>query len=99
MGVRNGVQRRGTSNTNDRGSSSARRARKLWLLVQFGDGEAALCAFGCGEILTIETITVDRYPVAGIDGGAYRHGNIRPACADCNCAVHGSRVRRAASAL
>lgn len=39
--------------------------------------------------MTIETITVDRYPVAGRDGGTYRRGNIRPACAPCNYAEGG----------
>lgn len=75
---------RGTSNSNSRGSSYARRVRKQWLLDTFGDGIIALCSFECGTELTFETITVDRYPIAGIDGGTYKRGNIRPACAFCN---------------
>lgn len=72
---------RGTSNSNDRGSAAARRVRKQWLLNVFGNGEYAYCCFeGCTEALTFDTITVDRYPVAGIDGGTYKRGNIRPMC-------------------
>lgn len=75
---------RGTSNTNARGSAASRRERKAWLLATFGDGTTAPCSFGCGATLDVTTITVDRYPVAGVDGGRYIRGNIRPACADCN---------------
>ena len=76
---------RGTSNSNSRGSSYARRVRKQWLLDTFGDGETAICSFeDCDVELTFETITVDRYPLAGINGGTYKRGNIRPACAFCN---------------
>lgn len=52
------------------------------MLAKFGDGESAVCAFdGCTARLTLETMTVDRHPVMGIDGGTYARGNIRPACA------------------
>lgn len=72
---------RGTTNTNCRGSSKDRRARKLWLLEEFGDGTTAPCSFeGCPEVLTFDTITVDRFPISGVDGGRYIRGNIRPAC-------------------
>jgi hypothetical protein len=87
-----GSIRRGTSNGNDRGSSSQRRARKVWLLAQFGDGTSALCSFGCGAVLTFETVTVDRWPVPGCQGGRYVQGNIRPACAPCN-SIHGGALR------
>ena len=87
-----GTVRRGTSNGNDRGSSAQRRTRKLWLLATFGDGEKALCAFGCGTLVTFETITVDRFPVPGCQGGRYVRGNIRPACGPCN-SVHGGALR------
>lgn len=93
-----GKTHRGTSNTNARGSASQRRTRKQWLLDTFGDGVKALCSFGCGRSVTFETITVDRFPQLGIDGGTYRRGNIRPACGHCN-SVDGGRVsaiRRAA---
>lgn len=95
------VTRRGTSNTNARGSNADRRRRKLWLLREFGDGTSALCSFdGCDAVLTFETITVDRFPLTGIDGGTYVHGNIRPACGPHN-SEHGGRLgaaRRAAKA-
>lgn len=71
---------RGTSNSNSRGSSTDRRRRKIWLLAEFGDGEVAPCSFeGCEEMLTFETITVDRIQ-PGCEGGRYIRGNIRPAC-------------------
>lgn len=76
------ASRRGTSNANCRGSSKDRKARKIWLLAEFGDGETALCSFdGCTVLLTFDTITVDRFPLSGIDGGRYVRGNIRPSCA------------------
>jgi hypothetical protein len=74
-----------TSNSNARGSAAGRRARKRWLLSPEagfgGDGEKVPCALGCGQMLTFETLTVDRHPVLGVDGGTYKRGNIRPACA------------------
>lgn len=76
--------RRGSSNSNERGSSYDRRARKLWLLREFGDGAYTICSFGCGTILTFENITVDRHPLPGVLGGTYVHDNIRPACMSCN---------------
>lgn len=83
---------RGTSNTNARGSAADRRRRKAWLLAEFGDGISAVCSFdGCDVMLTFTTITVDRYPVPGIEGGGYSRGNIRPACAAHN-SEHGGRL-------
>lgn len=76
---------RGTSNSNSRGSSTDRRRRKTFLLTTFGDGETAPCAF-CGNMVDFDTITVDRYPIAGVDGGTYKRNNIRPACGPCNSA-------------
>jgi hypothetical protein len=78
------VTTRGTTNRNARGGAPARRARKAWLLVQFGDGTTAPCSFGCGTVLTFDTITVDRFPLPGCQGGTYVRGNIRPACGPCN---------------
>ena len=79
--------RRGTSNSNSRGGSKDRRIRKQWLLDTFGDGTIAICSFDeCEEELTFDTITVDRHPLAGIDGGTYKRDNIRPACGKCNSA-------------
>lgn len=98
MAMRNGVQRRGTTNRNDRGSAAARRVRKQWLLDEFGDGVTVECAFDCGTLLTFETITVDRFPLAGCNGGRYVKGNIRPACGPCNYKYGGS-LRRATSSM
>jgi hypothetical protein len=88
-----GRRARGTSNGNQRGGSAARRARKLWLLDHFGDGEKAECAFGCGTVVSLDTITVDRFPVPGCQGGTYARGNIRPACSACNSS-RGAVLRR-----
>lgn len=84
---------RGTTNRNDRGSAESRRRRKVWLLVEFGDGDTAPCSF-CGTPVTFETITVDRFPVPGCEGGRYVKGNIRPACGPCN---YGDGARLGAS--
>jgi hypothetical protein len=79
---------RSTSNSNVRGSAKNRRARKAWLLKTFGDGVTAKCALNvserCAGTVDFDTMTVDRYPIAGVDGGSYRRGNIQPACAACN---------------
>lgn len=64
-----------------RGSATARRRRRQWLLDQFGNGETAPC-FECGAVLTYETLTVDRI-VPGCKGGTYARSNIRPACKNC----------------
>lgn len=89
---------RGTTNRNARGGAPQRRARRVWLVSEAagfgGDGEKVPCAFGCGALLTVETVTVDRHPVAGIDGGTYAKTNIRPACMRCN-ASHGGRMGNA----
>jgi hypothetical protein len=89
-----GTVRRGTTNRDARGSAAARRDRKRWLLVEFGDGVQAPCGFGCGTVLTFETITVDRHPIPGCRGGRYVRGNIRPACGPCN-SIHGGPLRSA----
>lgn len=83
---------RGTSNSNQRGSAAARRARKQWLLDTFGDGAIAPCFVnGCDAVLTFDTITVDRIQL-GRDGGSYRRDNIRPACGPHNSS-EGSKAR------
>jgi hypothetical protein len=73
---------RGTSNTNERGSAANRAARKRWLLREFGDGQTATCST-CPAVLDLTSITVDRYPLPGCEGGRYIHGNIRPQCSPC----------------
>lgn len=77
-----GEHRRGTSNTNDRGSAASRRARKAWLLEWYGDGETAPC-YSCAVPLEYATLEADRI-IPGILGGTYARGNIRPACGPCN---------------
>lgn len=100
MSIRNGATVRGASNSNSRGSSKARRERKVWLLATFspelGPNEA-WCEFNCGAIVTLETITVDRHPIPGCDGGTYKRDNIRPACGSCN-SRHGGPLRRSTAA-
>jgi len=87
-----GLHRRGTSNSNDRGSAEQRRRRKWWVLEWFGDGETAPC-YSCGEMLTYDTLQIDRI-VPGALGGTYAKGNIRPACGPCNIRT-GNEVKRA----
>lgn len=97
------MRARGTTNRNARGGSPARRARRIWLVSEKagfgGDGEKVPCAFGCGAILTVETVTADRHPIAGIDGGTYKRSNIRPACIRCNSADGGHLAARRRLAL
>ena len=92
------MSKRGTSNSNSRGSAADRLARKLWLLATFspklGPTEA-WCEFNCGTIVTLKTISVDRYPIPGCEGGSYRRDNIRPSCSGCN-SRHGSELARRA---
>lgn len=65
--------------------SQQRKRPKLrrWILHKFGDGTQAPCA-GCGEMLTNDTMTIDRWPIPGRDGGQYWRNNIRPMCHPCN---------------
>lgn len=80
--------RRGTTNRNARGGSHARRVRRQWLVDTFGNGETVQCST-CPAVLTVDTVTPDRWPVPGIEGGTYRRGNIRPQCFPCSCASGG----------
>lgn len=65
-----------------RGNSYDRRARKRWLVREFGNGETCACVY-CEVSLTFETLTVDRIR-PGYDGGRYIHPNIVPSCYWCN---------------
>lgn len=72
-----------------RGNSYDRRARKLWLLATFGDGDKCPCAH-CGAELDFATLYVDRI-TPGCQGGRYVRGNIQPSCADCSHGQGGLR--------
>lgn len=48
--------------------------------------------YRCGELLTVDTVTVDRI-IPGCHGGTYRRDNIRPACGKCNSST-GAPLRR-----
>jgi hypothetical protein len=62
-----------------RGNSYARRARKLWMLLTWGNGDTCPCVH-CDTDLTFNTVEADRI----IPGGSYRRDNVQPACRKCN---------------
>lgn len=70
-----------------RGSPHDRRLRRAWLLSprsgHGGNTKTVPCKW-CRRSLDRHMLTVDRWPVAGADGGSYRHSNIVPACLTCN---------------
>lgn len=74
--------RRGTSNTNCRGSAAARRKRKKELLVRDGDGLSAPC-WECGTRVTFSTMICDRKK-PGKHGGRYLLSNLRVHCRGCS---------------
>jgi 5-methylcytosine-specific restriction endonuclease McrA len=76
--------RGGRPGGDQRGSSQARRARKGYLLVLWGDGSSCPCIY-CGHSLVSATLEVDRI-IPGALGGSYRRENIVPACRGCNVA-------------
>jgi hypothetical protein len=82
---------RGTSNSNARGNSGDRAARRQWLVTTWAsDGEPGTCrCYRCGRLLTVDIVTVDRI-IPGCLGGTYRRNNIRPACGKCNSSTGGS---------
>ena len=86
-----GRVKRGTSNTNSRGSAAERRRRKCFLLAWHGDGITCLC-FACGKVLLYSTVQSDRI-IPGILGGGYARGNIRPCCGPCNI-IGGNLVKK-----
>lgn len=86
------------SNSNDRGSSRDRAARKWWLLNNYTSDcdqrRVPSCrCYRCGEVLYYETLTVDRI-VPGALGGKYVRTNIRPACSRCNSETGNALKRR-----
>lgn len=64
-------------------STRHRRNLREWTLREFGNGICAPCA-GCGVFLTIDDMTLDRYPQPGKMGGMYTRRNVRPMCGPCN---------------
>jgi hypothetical protein len=74
-------------NSNERGSSYDRRARRAWLLSAAagfgGDGEKVPC-WECGAMVNAKTLVVDRI-IPSHQGGRYRRDNIRPHCLPCSC--------------
>jgi hypothetical protein len=102
------VARRGTTNSNARGNTKDRAARRRWLVtsyradrditdagceVAFGTGTTACRCYRCGVLLTESTVTVDRI-VPGCQGGTYQRNNIRPACLTCNSETGGRLATR-----
>lgn len=84
--------RRGTTNKNSRGSASARRARRQWLVDTYGKAGRVRCWRGCGTWLTVETLTVGRV-IPGCQGGTYRRDNIMAECGPCNFSFGGAERR------
>lgn len=83
---------RGTSNTNDRGSSFSRRARREWMMNEFRQADGTVrCYVETCQMILVNTgswraanyMTVDRIK-PGAEGGRYTRDNIRPACGHCN---------------
>ncbi|MCW2950796.1 MAG: hypothetical protein JWN41_1809 [Thermoleophilia bacterium] len=75
---------RGTSNSNVKPSWATRKKLKQLCLDRDGDGITVLCAGTCGRRLTFSEVSLDRHPVAGIDGGRYKPDNVRAMCVPCN---------------
>jgi hypothetical protein len=82
---------RGTSNTNDRGSSYDRAARRAHLKRIHDAGHGCVWCFWCGR--KVRKWEVDRWPLCGHAGGRYTRNNIVPACPACNRA-RGHRCQR-----
>jgi hypothetical protein len=70
-----------------RGNWKDRMRRRKWLLspdAPFGgDGEQTPC-FWCESPVTYDTLSVDRWPYCGHEGGGYNRLNIVPSCDPCN---------------
>jgi hypothetical protein len=77
------ASRRGASNSNLRGNTTQRRARRRWLVEEYGDGELVACFLQisrrCLYVLDEDTVWADRI----VPGGSYAHDNIQPACGPC----------------
>jgi hypothetical protein len=64
-----------------RGAARNRRARKRYLLNEFGDGKTCPCIW-CGITLNWATLQQDRL----VPGGPYSKANVLPSCGPCNIA-------------
>jgi hypothetical protein len=73
---------RGTSNSDSRGSSYARRKRRQAVLDRDGNGTWALCVT-CPTAVDAETMRLDRV-LPGFLGGTYALENVRPQCERCS---------------
>lgn len=94
------ARRTGRSNSDERGSSYDRRARRAWLLSAVsgfgGDGDKVPC-WECGAMVNNRTMIVDRI-IPGEDGGRYIRSNIRPHCRTCSCRSGARRTNELAQA-
>lgn len=98
--------RRGSSNSDYRGSSSARRIRRAWLIKTYESDVPGLArCYRCGIFLInpddVSLLSeADMGPtirfltvdriIPGCRGGRYVRENIRPACGPCNSETGGS---------
>ena len=78
-----------------RGNNEDRARRRAWMWEKFAEwegipgfrgGRFAVEYHWCHELLNFKDFEVDRWPIAGKDGGTYRRDNIVPACRQCNAA-------------
>ena len=68
-------------------------AADLLFPAALGTATPACRCYRCGELLTVDTVTVDRI-IPGCLGGTYRRNNIRPACGPCNSETGGALAHR-----
>lgn len=84
-------------NGNDRGSTSHRRARKLWLISEEagwgGNGEDVPC-WECGVVVELVDLIADRI-IPAERGGTYARSNIAPHCPLCSHRQGNRAMRRA----
>jgi hypothetical protein len=87
-------------NKNGRLQMPVRHRLKLELFQREGwqepDGKwMAMCAFGCGDILSWGMATLDRWPIMGKNHGRYVWENLRLACKECNSRNHNKKILNA----
>lgn len=100
------LAKRGTSNSNQRGSAEQRRRRREWLVLTYRANQdmhsetfAFPMPFGTGVPACrcyrcgrlLSVVTVTvDRIIPGCKGGTYRRNNIRPACGKCNSETGGA---------